>query len=906
MNRILALIFSLFIFILNSPSPIFADFNQAYIRLDSLKTSAALSGTICAKPSSASLGTENKVIIEFPSDFTISSTVLNWTTSTTNLPDNTTAWPSIGASASNISGNQVTFSSGDLSQDILYCFNFAGNSSTTSSVTGNNKTGTITTKNSSNTAIDSTSYAVSIAASSTINITASVDPKVSDLQIDIESQDSGKRFAQDKTLTYKITYGSYLTSDFPIILEAKWTQGTISGSSSPNVDILDYVTASATNGINSTAPVVDLINRKITWEFTSFPANSLNNTVTFKLKTNSSYTGSKSVAFDVSTRSISKTTTTPYDNVSQSYLYNFSTTLTSTPTPTVIPTPTPKPIIGPVFETVDIKRILQNSASVFASITQKAKMKISYGKIRNNLDKTISFSDFSFNKVFELKDLEENTSYYFKVFATNTSGKTIASDTYILTTSKGEPAKIEENSIVVTSKNNIIYNTVNATDTGSSKKEQFIVIPQNTNYQITFSFKNRNSVKRAKFILKKLLSSSKRVLGFNTFTNEAEAATNNVSLLETKPGVYTATVRSHVEPGVYELIVSFIDENGNLSEENLGLLRVTNPFTVLKQNKEPIDGARVFLYLYNLSSKVYIPLSSGDLNLQNPNFTDHFGVVNFVLPKGKYKAEISDIDYKQKTVSFAIEDSDQTDYPIVYLEKENINILRIIRYYIRGFNEIFLVNTAAYVDSLRFSIRFFDLVAFAVLSSFVILTLFAFSHRHGIAIRSFVSYFFYLLNHKQRNKKYITGAVFDQHESPIPLANVYLTDADTEQIIQNTKTNSKGEFFFKKGAGKYLLMVMKKGYQSTPQLPYDEKEDVSFKINMEKKDIKSTFMDIFSHLFANLFGMTFETLGLLSLIFEIIFIPSFGIVKTLPFLIISIFNLLLWTLHLRHHQRYGK
>ena len=189
-----------------------------------------------------------------------------------------------------------------------------------------------------------------------------------------------------------------------------------------------------------------------------------------------------------------------------------------------------------------------------------------------------------------------------------------------------------------------------------------------------------------------------------------------------------------------------------------------------------------------------------------------------------------------------------------------------------------------------------------ILSSLIILTLFAFSHRHSIDLKSFVSYFFYLLTHKQRNKKYINGVVFDQHKNPVVLANVYLTDIDNEQIIQSTKTNGKGEFFFKKGEGKYQLMVMKKGYQPTPQLPYQEKEDVSFKITMEKKDIKSSLYDVLTHALSSLLGMSFETLGLLSLVFEILFIPSFGLAKTLPFLSISIFNIFLWTLHLRHHH----
>ena len=131
------------------------------------------------------------------------------------------------------------------------------------------------------------------------------------------------------------------------------------------------------------------------------------------------------------------------------------------------------------------------------------------------------------------------------------------------------------------------------------------------------------------------------------------------------------------------------------------------------------------------------------------------------------------------------------------------------------------------------------------------------------------------------------------------MANIYLTDIQTEQIIQSTKTNDRGEFFFKKGDDKYMLMVMKKGYQPTPQLPYEEKGDVAYKITMEQKNLQTEFLDRVSHIINSTIGISFETVMLLSLFFELLFIPSFGIVKTLPFICISVFNLLLWMLHQR-------
>jgi hypothetical protein len=105
--------------------PIFATngFQQSYLRLDRLKINTATGGTVCAQP--ATVGTEAKVVLTFPATYTVNTTAANWTTSVTNLPAGSTAWPSIGATATSATSpaNVVTFASGDLTVATMYCFN---------------------------------------------------------------------------------------------------------------------------------------------------------------------------------------------------------------------------------------------------------------------------------------------------------------------------------------------------------------------------------------------------------------------------------------------------------------------------------------------------------------------------------------------------------------------------------------------------------------------------------------------------------------------------------------------------------------------------------------------------------------------------------------------------------------
>lgn len=147
------------------------NFEQIYIRLDRLAASTTTGGTVCAQADS--VATEVDVQVVFPTGFTVNSTASNWTVTTTNLPSGATAWPSIGT-ASAVSGQTVTFPSGDLTVSTLYCFNFSGTSTLTNATAGNDKTGTVTTRATGPTTIDSSGYALSIVSDDQIVVTATV------------------------------------------------------------------------------------------------------------------------------------------------------------------------------------------------------------------------------------------------------------------------------------------------------------------------------------------------------------------------------------------------------------------------------------------------------------------------------------------------------------------------------------------------------------------------------------------------------------------------------------------------------------------------------------------------------------------------------------------------------------
>lgn len=151
-----------------------AVFNDVLVRFDRIQISTATTGTVCASPDST--GTEVDVQVVFPSGFTVSTTTGNWTVNTTNTgwPAGAAAWTGIGT-ATAASGQTVTFPSGNLTEDTLYCFNWTNTAAvSTQSGASNTNTGTVTTRISGPANLDQSTYTMSTIADDTLDVTASV------------------------------------------------------------------------------------------------------------------------------------------------------------------------------------------------------------------------------------------------------------------------------------------------------------------------------------------------------------------------------------------------------------------------------------------------------------------------------------------------------------------------------------------------------------------------------------------------------------------------------------------------------------------------------------------------------------------------------------------------------------
>ncbi len=894
-KSLIILVFAyLFIFAL-APSAHASTFSTAYLRLNNQQANSSLSGTACAQPSSPGAGTESYISVTFPSSFAVSQNTSDWNANTANIPTGSVSWPGVSAPINSVSGQTVTFKSSDLTAGVLYCFNFTGNNSTTGTA-GDNQVGSLVSKNSSKNTIDSSNYAVSITGNDQIGVTASIQPSISDLPISFQTTTTGSQFSQNTVLSYTITYGSNTSYSIPLTIQAQWSDGTVNGSPSPSVDILGYVVGSASNAFSNTPAVVDSLNKTITWTIPSFPAGTLNKTVTFSLETNDNYTGANNVSFNVSARAISSSTVTPDQTVTQNYLYSVPSSATPAPTPT----PNPAGIISGKspfsISDISINSVSQDTAGISVTTTTPSTLKVIYGTSVNSLSQNISTLSLQQQTTVNLTDLAPNTDYYFRVIATGSSGNSLTSDIFTFTTAViSQKPSVQTNSLVVTSQSNVLVNpSINSSLNVTNKN--IIVVPASSNFQIQFSLKKAASVKSIQAIIRS------NVLGANTFVQEADASTDYVDLVEVQPGVYTGRLRSKPIPGEYEIFVRIIDFNGNITEEKIADLTVTSQFTVLdKKTGRPVEGARVLFYLYNQNTKIYETISPQVLSFANPQFTDINGILSLVLPYGKYKADISNISFDSSTVEFEITPN-STKYPTVYLQEEPSNPINFLQYLGNTFIDAMYSNQQ-YLLAHTASNRLLDLLTFIALFVFVASIFFSFSAKTHVPLSS-IPYFFVaktkLLLYKNKSS-IIVGKILNSENKPVSKANVYIIDADKNKILAHLKTNKLGEFYFNNmQADNYKISVMKKGFSPTPFIEYS-KQSLNQGINIKLKrdnEYQKPLYEIWTIYFEDMLGILFEFLLVSALIAQIFFIFTFGFLRIAPFLVISSANIILFFLFL--------
>lgn len=740
-----------------------------------------------------------------------------------------------------------------------------------------------------------------------MSVTATVPADANDFQLSLAQTTAGTRFPQQTELDYVITYGSYLEAVTDYTVTASWTQGTVDGESSPTIDVLEYVPGSASNAYGSTPPVIDTVNRTITWTISSFPAQTTNQQVSFSLKTTSTYTGAEFVTFTVSAQASGSSATSLTSAVTKEYQYDASLvptptpTVTQTPTPTLVSqgrgpsatpgpqqtaTPTPQAQVSPVLpfriERVNLETVTQTDAAILVDTSQQSRVTLLYGRTISSLSEQVADLSAARSRVISLSGLTQNTRYYFRVIARNAQGTELRSEIYTFITARdGEPIQIDSGRTILTSRHILLYPSAGA----------IFVLPVQTDYELNLVFQNASAVTDVKIMVP-----NSHVLGLATTPLPRARQVSAVTLKEVAPGKYTARLVSPAQSGTFDLVARVFDRFGTIRDLTVGRIKVIPHLTVLsKTTGAPIEGARVRLYQRNYRTNKYEVISSQILPVPNPLYSERDGTVRVVLPQGSYRADVSTILDRSQQVYFEIGPGPRQGFPVIYLEREAFSPLSFIHYLGETCLDALSVLRQTLI-SLSDSLRLFELNAYLLLVLLVCLTYLSLARRIRIPLRSFGSHARYHINRAYRADKahsLITGIVTDEDKTtPLADADVYLIDPSTDQVLTRTKTRADGRFSFPTFAPHaHALEVIKNGYVATrvheDSLTLGEE---GYRVTVGKHLPGAQIARLAAR---ELFAASLETFLFFTLILEAFFVVVFGLPKTLPFILLTLINLAL-------------
>jgi hypothetical protein len=730
-------------------------------------------------------------------------------------------------------------------------------------------------------------------------VSAIVGPQVGDFQFAMGYEGSSL-VHQDSTITYNITYGA---SSSASLTTANTIVAHYSTDRAPdNTFIVDYVPGSATNAYNDSVPVVDLINRTITWTIPALPPGTVDQTATFKLHINTNYDGPLRLTYRSYAQMTNTYVTMPQQNVQQDYQFDRSLIVpgpTATPGPQPTPVVTPTPIPAPVY-IVSISDISDNNASVSITSAYPAKLSISYGTAPPNLAKTISSNDYQYQHFITLSDLVANTHYYFRFTLTYPSGRTVTSEIFTFRTAKKSLLPTADNNIIVFTANGTIY--FSRTQNQAVSSNPLVILTDNLNYQIAYTFTKPIQLKSiATVVLNKILAS-------NTLAAIQLPTALVIPMQKTVQNLYVANGQTP-NSGLYELYVRITDTNGNIVQKKIANLKVMPRFTVYAQDTgRPLQDARVSLYYFDTKTNQYLPLSQELFGaFSNPNYTNATGQIPIILPAGRYRVEESALLYNKVSKDFTIGAGINQNYPVIYLQRDPLNFTSLIT-----FTKDYLTDSwnkaAATLQDFSSSIRLFHLFAVAILASFVIINFLLFSLRGQIKAHHLPVYFIFHIDKmlNRHKEKYLYGSVLDEENRPVSQVLIEIEDRDTQNILMETSTTKAGKFYIRNTfSGEINLLLTKEGYEVTsiPLNPLALPDTgLTLNLNHGTHHHHSATAHVKEGISESI-GVLFETSLIITLILEFLFFSIYGFAKTTPYLVLSMVNILLWLFYVHEHSQ---
>ena len=796
---LVAFFFSLSLSLSSLPVRAFeASFSRASVRLSQTTPSAA-PGTILVQIQPSQTVTENQFAITPGSAWSLSSNSANFQVSTANLPNGVTAWPGIGT-ATSVVGNKVTFPSGDLSLGTTYGFYITGGiASNPSYGIGDNYLWQLSTQNSGS-ILETSDVSTNLTpGSSSISIDAEVPPSGSYIDLELSTDVITTYVTQNDQITITLTYGNRSTASQDLVLETSWEDGLIAGQSDPTVALAEYISNSASLGYANTTPVIDTENNKITWSINDFPAETTDQTVTFKLQITDAYKESKLVYFDVNAQVLNLDGEIP-DSLTLTYLYTPVETTPTTETKrscnavcyqdnqcqtgfckmninrcrnssyedeTSCNPPVTEPTKTLSLIQVYLTEITPTSTTIQATTSLETSLTVLAGLSPYNLSPITTSQPGTLHQL-KLEDLKPGTRYYYQLVNLD---KSFVSDIFTFTTAS-KPIEFVwlPGSSHIASNNFPLWNSLHKFPT--------IFISPNQPLTVTQVYSPSETIKSVELIFS-TTSLETKILG-----------TTTTRLSEILEGVYTGIIYTPEDYLDYHLYLQTTDYSGNLYLQEIAKLKVTPPITVIdSQTLEPIIGAQIQLEKYNQRLKLYESLS-----FEQPLTTNKFGHIHQALPEGTYRLAVNLPGYLQSETDFELRPGSEVLYPMVKLVPKTTllgRINKIVRHI--SFNVGLLLQPANQILHSSQTLRLLAIVSVSLLG---LSSLFIFSSKTGvdlIHIPIFIWHTFKKVVFPGKTKLIYSGTVTGADHKPVSGAELVFYDQHMKPIAKHT-TSAKGTF----------------------------------------------------------------------------------------------------------------
>jgi hypothetical protein len=210
----------------------------------------------------------------------------------------------------------------------------------------------------------------------------------------------------------------------------------------------------------------------------------------------------------------------------------------------------------------------------------------------------------------------------------------------------------------------------------SSDKIPAIVLPSGGTVNISIQIKNPEDVKELKAFFQR-----STVLGAST---DLPGALVESKFIETLPGIFSTELQVPDITDKYNLIVQLKTFSGNFMVRSIPFaFYISKPITIIDMHNKPVEAATVSISRYEDASHSY---KSFDTSFSYVNRTGYDGIINVVLPAGKYKFKVSAFGYETKEIETDIGINNFT-YPQIQLTS-SFSFIDTLRYYYLAVTEI--------------------------------------------------------------------------------------------------------------------------------------------------------------------------------------------------------------------------